>query len=324
MNTNIACLWFVCMMAFIDSPPAGVFRCGPASVKAVLEGHTDFKYDVPFVFAEVNADCIDWTVTDDGKKVRISSDTKRVGKFISTKRVGSRQREDITNTYKHPEGTDKERRNFVFATTRDYSRPEEMYEEIEEEDAGEVTTEEPGSGGTDEGATSEPLPPVTIRFKEVSRLINGKDVNLKLVLQSQSSDTRPLSIHISVQAMKYYGVPAGKILTEDKEETLLPGKVLSIPIVIPFSAYHRLMVENESMKVTAVITDKGDGENRYLATHDIVLMDPPISITAPAQVRLNALASGDVIFTNPINKTLTNCKMTFSGAGLFRRDIDCK
>ena len=43
--------------------PAGVFRCGPAPVAAIHAGHTDQKYDVPFVFAEVNADCIDWLVS---------------------------------------------------------------------------------------------------------------------------------------------------------------------------------------------------------------------------------------------------------------------
>ena len=42
---------------------AGVFCCGPASVKAILDGHTHLKYDSPFVYAEVNADVIDWLVS---------------------------------------------------------------------------------------------------------------------------------------------------------------------------------------------------------------------------------------------------------------------
>ncbi len=125
-------------LIFTVSPSVGVFCCGPASVKAILHGETAQVYDVPFVFAEVNADCVDWLVSDgawaqlhqsgfhfiglflfvfyivcvcafrqckeDGTMVKIWSDTKRVGQNISTKAVGSDKRLDITDTYKHKEG----------------------------------------------------------------------------------------------------------------------------------------------------------------------------------------------------------------------------
>uniref|UniRef100_A0AAQ6A673 protein-glutamine gamma-glutamyltransferase n=1 Tax=Amphiprion ocellaris TaxID=80972 RepID=A0AAQ6A673_AMPOC len=129
----------------------GVFCCGPASVKGILNGQTGFKYDAPFIFAEVNADCVYYMITESGEMLKVDSDTKRVGKYISTKAVGSREREDITNTYKHAEGMSH---SVVHAVPR----------------------------------------------------------------------WKPLSIHISVQAMNYNGRPTGKILAEDKEETLLPGK----------------------------------------------------------------------------------------------------
>lgn len=41
----------------------GTYCCGPAPVAAVLEGDVNLKYDVPFVFAEVNADVIKWQVS---------------------------------------------------------------------------------------------------------------------------------------------------------------------------------------------------------------------------------------------------------------------
>ncbi|XP_008291240.1 protein-glutamine gamma-glutamyltransferase 5 [Stegastes partitus] len=144
----------------------GIYCCGPAPVKAILDGYTDFKYDVPFVFAEVNADCIDWLVGSEGELYPLNSDTKRVGQFISTKCVGSKQREDITNTYKHAEGSYKERMTFVFATTRDYSKTdeewwledEEFMEWMEEGAEDEKMEEEAGSGGTDGGAESGATP----------------------------------------------------------------------------------------------------------------------------------------------------------------------
>uniref|UniRef100_A0A3B4FVF1 Protein-glutamine gamma-glutamyltransferase 2 n=1 Tax=Pundamilia nyererei TaxID=303518 RepID=A0A3B4FVF1_9CICH len=63
----------------------GAYCCGPASVKAILNGETDLKYDAPFVYAMVNADCIDWLCKADGTMVNIFSDTKRIGQNISTK-----------------------------------------------------------------------------------------------------------------------------------------------------------------------------------------------------------------------------------------------
>uniref|UniRef100_A0A4W6ERX5 Protein-glutamine gamma-glutamyltransferase 2 n=1 Tax=Lates calcarifer TaxID=8187 RepID=A0A4W6ERX5_LATCA len=283
----------------------GVFCCGPASVKAILNGDTHLKYDVPFVFAEVNADCVDWLVKADGSKVKIFSDTKRIGQNISTKYIGSNKRWNITDNYKHREGSETEREIFKQAITRDFSR---------------------GEKDSENGETEEKLPPpeVFMRFEEVSKPMDGKDVSLRLVLHSESSVARPLSINISVQAMKYNGSPAANIQTEVKEETLEPGKELSIPVLVPFSVYHKHMVESDNIKVSAVVTDKEKPENTYLAVDNVVLQDPPISLTVPSEVKLYREASGEVVFTNLVDKTLTDCTLTLSGSGLFREEFEVK
>lgn len=143
---------------------------------------------------------------------------------------------------------------------------------------------------------------------QVSTPVNGKDVSLKLVLSSKSREARPLLISISVQAMRYNGRPAANIQKELKEETLMPRKGesasgwtntmwvlnpvslfqtsltlppppppdLVIPVLVPLSVYHRHMVLNDSMKISALVTDKNNPDNTYLAEDDIVLQDPPI------------------------------------------------
>ena len=40
--------------------PTGQYRCGPTSQIAVKNGHIHMPYDVPFVYAEVNADKLFW------------------------------------------------------------------------------------------------------------------------------------------------------------------------------------------------------------------------------------------------------------------------
>lgn len=41
-----------------------MYCCGPASVNGILQGEALLKYDMPFVFAEVNADIVKWMVSE--------------------------------------------------------------------------------------------------------------------------------------------------------------------------------------------------------------------------------------------------------------------
>uniref|UniRef100_A0A4W5P770 Protein-glutamine gamma-glutamyltransferase 2 n=1 Tax=Hucho hucho TaxID=62062 RepID=A0A4W5P770_9TELE len=81
----------------------GVYCCGPIPLKAIKEGELTYKYDAPFVFAEVNADVHTFMKRKDGSTKNIISSVN-VGLKISTKSVGSDRREDITHLYKYPEG----------------------------------------------------------------------------------------------------------------------------------------------------------------------------------------------------------------------------
>uniref|UniRef100_A0A8C5FPI3 Transglutaminase 2, like n=1 Tax=Gadus morhua TaxID=8049 RepID=A0A8C5FPI3_GADMO len=87
---------------------SGMFRCGPCPLKAIKEGDLNVKFDVPFVFAEVNADIINWEIRPDGQRKRLSSNSAKVGRNISTKSPYSNEREDITLQYKYQEGSAKE------------------------------------------------------------------------------------------------------------------------------------------------------------------------------------------------------------------------
>lgn len=91
--------------AAITQPSStGVYCCGPSPVKAIKEGDLVLKYDIPFVFTEVNADLIYWILQSDGSRKK-TVHPSIVGKSISTKGVGRDSREDITHLYKYPEGT---------------------------------------------------------------------------------------------------------------------------------------------------------------------------------------------------------------------------
>ncbi|KAI4827598.1 hypothetical protein KUCAC02_030983, partial [Chaenocephalus aceratus] len=328
----------------------GIFCCGPAPVKAVLKGETNLKYDIPFVFAEVNADCIDWMVKADGSKLNIYSDTARVGHNISTKSVGSRKRLSITDSYKYREGTEKEREVFEYAQSNmDGDEDEDEIEEGEdddetednvaveetddaipsdEEEDDESEEEEENEAGNETSDAETPIsipppPPVTMQFEEVSPPRNGKDVRMELLLRSESSSVRSLSINISVQAMTYDGFLGANIQTEVKDKILLPGKDLRVRIRVPFSAYHKPMLDCDSLKVSALVTDKERPDNMYLAVDDVVLIDPPISLKVTGSANVNRATRAEMIFMNPtVTEALTNCTLTLSGSGLMKEEVE--
>lgn len=67
-------------------------------------------FDGKFLFAEVNADKIQWLVTwidDEEEFSKIKEEPRSIGKFISTKMVNKNLKEDITIQYKHREGKNK-------------------------------------------------------------------------------------------------------------------------------------------------------------------------------------------------------------------------
>ncbi|KAK2861621.1 hypothetical protein Q5P01_001154 [Channa striata] len=268
----------------------GVYCCGPASVKAILNGETSLKYDVPFVYAEVNADCVDWLVKANGSKVKIFSDTKRVGQNISTKAVNCNKRMDITGSYKYAEGSEKERAVFNYATRGGNNR---LF-------------------ARNTGIAENEFEPLSMRFEELAKPVNGQDVNLNLVLHSAAA--KQLSVSIGVQGVTYDGRAAVNIHDERNEKMLQPGKDLSIPVRVPYSIYNKYMMQCDSMRISAVVAEKPGRE--YLLLNNVVLENPPIIVTVSDDVRLNCEANVEVVFLNPINETLKNCTLTVSGSGL--------
>ena len=74
----------------------GVYRCGPAPVVAIKRGELGrMQYDLPFVFAEVNADVIKWEkqTSSKWKKVKVETSKYAIFKkksFSSNNRIWNR------------------------------------------------------------------------------------------------------------------------------------------------------------------------------------------------------------------------------------------
>ncbi|KAA0713280.1 Protein-glutamine gamma-glutamyltransferase 5 [Triplophysa tibetana] len=77
----------------------GMYRCGPAALRAIRDRSVEAQYDVSFVYAAVNAD-VRTMIVRDGKVLSSETDTRRVGTLICTKCPGSMQMLNITSQYK--------------------------------------------------------------------------------------------------------------------------------------------------------------------------------------------------------------------------------
>ncbi|KAJ8358752.1 hypothetical protein SKAU_G00152770 [Synaphobranchus kaupii] len=278
----------------------GVHCCGPAPVKAVREGHTDLKYDLPFVFAEVNADQVTWLIMANMSKKRIMSDTKTVGQNISTKAVGSDKWRNITDNYKYQEGTAKEREVFKEAVKRTKK-------------------------------LTEPKPPpalhppdIKMKIVESSKPINGKDVDLVIQLHSAHRTPLNMTLHVNAQVMLYTGMLEFNIWSEEKQVKLPSNKELKVPFQIPFSKYGSHIQGNNSIKVTAIANDKENREEMYLAEKNIVPENPPISITVTGDPVIYGNTQADITFQNPLSVALKDCTITVSGSGLLKKPVEAK
>lgn len=56
---------------------SGIYQCGPAPLEAIKRGEVHLSYDTPFVFAEVNADRVNWQIEDNGELTNIGSNKSR-------------------------------------------------------------------------------------------------------------------------------------------------------------------------------------------------------------------------------------------------------
>uniref|UniRef100_H2UTL3 Protein-glutamine gamma-glutamyltransferase 2 n=1 Tax=Takifugu rubripes TaxID=31033 RepID=H2UTL3_TAKRU len=153
----------------------GVFCCGPAPVRAIKEGELTKKYDAPFIFAEVNADVVDLVRLSDGQIVKFGGSTKSVGRFISTKAVGSEERHDITHQYKYPEGSPEER---------------QVYEKAQHRNKLQQRGEEPG---------------LHLKIKLAHDMIVGSDFEVFAVLTNNCMEARTCSFMFFAKTVSYNG-----------------------------------------------------------------------------------------------------------------------
>lgn len=262
----------------------GTYCCGPVSVRAIKEGDLSTKYDAPFVFAEVNADVVDWIRQEDGSVLKSINRSLVVGQKISTKRVGHDDREDITHNYKYPEGSPEEREVFTKAN--------HLNKLAEKEDTG-----------------------VAMRIRVADSMSMGNDFDVFAHINNNTTETRECHLLLCARTVSYNGVLGPECGTENITLTLDPYSENSIPLHILYEKYSGCLTESNLIKVRALLVEPA--ANSYvLAERDLYLENPEIKIRILGEPKQNRKLVAEVSLKNPLSDSLYDCVFTVEGAGL--------
>jgi len=287
----------------IDATPQeaseGVMRCGPASIRAIKEGHVYLPYDTPFIYGEVNGDVCNWKVNTFDLSYEVSNiNSNTVGRYLSTKKVGSSfQREDVTELYKYAEysGDETRVRNQVMKMSHRYAHVKETAQ----------------------------LHECDVSFSLIcpEEMAFGKDGIVGLQMTNKGNANRTVSVSLTAKISFYTGVPTQNLHSNKGKVTVGPNETTVYTLDLKAQDYLPKIIDDGKLKIYAHCTveeTKQDWSNTDFVEMDkpdliVTLMTPGAQVGRPLVV--------DVSFINPLATTLTDCKLMIEGPGVERTKV---
>ncbi|XP_032856915.1 protein-glutamine gamma-glutamyltransferase 6 isoform X1 [Tyto alba] len=292
----------------------GIYQCGPASTRAIKEGDVNLDYDSSFVFAAVNADYVTWIHYSNKRKERIYSDTKKIGKFISTKAVGTNSRVDVTANYKYPEaGSLKERQV--------YKKALKLLGVRNTGKRTKITRPRRRSTISWRQNMTQPAQKPSISGKLIldASPVIGQDILLTLALRNLISDFKTIKVKLRASAILYTRKPKAEILQLSRSIKLGSEEVREISFKISYSQYKNSLMDGRKILVTALCETKQGAS--LLVEKDIVLQDPFLTIKVLGPTVVHKAVNVQVTFTNPLSEAVTDCVLRAEGSGLLKEQL---
>lgn len=265
-----------------------VYCCGPVPVKAIKEGELMSKYDAPFVFAEVNADIVTFMRKNDGSTIKTRSTwTYVVGQKISTKKVGSDDREDVTHLYKFPEGSDEEREAF--------KKAEHLNKLLQRQQQNEG---------------------LKLTIKVTPDMKKGCDFDVFAVVTNDTQSEKKCRLVFGSCAVSYIGVPGGNCGFKDLINVeLSPGEERRVPLRLNYSKYGSQLMEGNFIRLAAILFDYSTNE-ATMAVRNVVLDNPEIIVRILGEPKENRKLAAEITLKNPLPEPLEGCCFSIEGANL--------
>ncbi|XP_078586335.1 coagulation factor XIII A chain-like [Branchiostoma floridae x Branchiostoma japonicum] len=279
----------------LDATPqeksSGIFCCGPASVNAIKHGEVQYNFDARFIFAEVNADKVHWCQQRDGSCYVAGMEKGTIGRFISTKAVGINDREDITENYKFPEGSEEER--------------------VAVQRAAQYGSRRSTGQNPYQSATSD----VEFSLKDDGSVPINEDADCTITLKNTSSEIRNVTLLYVANIVKYTGVQHRKLRKEKIEVELKPKSTESVNVAVNPMESMDHMEDKCALKFLFMAHVQETGQT--YATERVVDVDfPDLDVKVLGKTDLGQQVAAAITFTNPLDRLLTNCEFNIEGPGL--------
>jgi len=260
----------------------GIYKTGPCPLVGIKEGDKNVKYDSEFIYAEVNADINHYLVQEDGSTKLIKKITSHVGKQLSTKQVGRDRLNEITDQYKHTEGTKEER-------------------------AAHQGGEEGEEGELDVSMT-------------VGKAVCGETVSLSVTISKRDGakpETRRADVSVHISVVSYTGKAKEQVLTKNAKMTISDTDTFTVNI--EEKTYRKFLDDDCYFQAWAVV--KFDTDEMDIVTKDFDFEMPEVVVTADGDFVVGKKTVITVTATNPLDVPLTDVTASIEGARILHRTL---
>jgi len=278
----------------VDSTPQersdGTFCCGPASVEAVKQGRVDLPYDGRFIFAEVNADRVNWIKISDNFWAN-TKEEDAIGKNITTKGLGDEMAVFVTNNYKYCEGDVQERTAVLKAVHKGTGtwRQSDLY--------------------------SVDIKDMTFDLTDWEDTMIGQPFSVVLKVKNDNTLNRTVKVTLTASVVYYNGVMARMIKSESYEVQIKGKKEGVIKMNVTPEEYLDKLVDMAIIKMSTMVRVL-ETNQYYCEDDDFRFLKPEIVVKAPAEVKVGDTYDVEFSFTNPLPYAMTMCQWEVEGAGL--------
>ena len=277
----------------VDSTPEeksrGLFREGPAPVKAVKAGQVYVLYDTGVVFAQVNADRASWERNRKGDYTLLKvKNSPIIGRSILTSRRNSKEAEDITSNYKAMECSEEEKRRTRQAVH--FGTEPNIYNENQKKDSVKIESDLPG------------------------HIAVGRDLKFQISVTPVDENEKLMGkFAVACNILSYNGKVLHKLF-HDKREIMIPGDLYQG--VVAKQEYRDFVDDENVLHFTIQCKSKSQDEATvecYMVGFDAqspevnMIKGPPYFVDQEIPLRLS--------YENDTGKTLNKCffKMTAPG-----------
>ncbi|XP_045192077.2 hemocyte protein-glutamine gamma-glutamyltransferase-like [Mercenaria mercenaria] len=278
----------------------GLHSCGPAPLHAVKNGLTDIRYDVSYIFAEVNADVLHWLKVDMGNWTVFNVEETRIGQSISSKTPDgrpailsykynlaemSRIRQDVTSDYKYKKGTKMEKE--VVQRPARKARPMHRCKAKD----------------------------IQFRLADKDYEYIGDDFNIKANITSYAMEERTVQVMLLCESVHYNGKRHKIVKQKQCTIKVPPGENEQLQLGVYEEDYIGKLAEHTCMRQVGYLRVQ-ETDQIEACVDDFLLQKPHLEMTVQETVYKGTNFPLKLFFKNPLHRTLKNCTVSVEGVGL--------